>query len=240
MSYQTFELFCSHFDFEKIKTQLVSFLESEEYENLRIGNKNLSNIFTRRYTYLENHFLKIRFDRDFGHVEARSISGELDFYQKFKQQTQPYLESEVKDICANSRAFAVLKANGKGLAFGDKEYGGQPLAEDLQFLEKDVKQIVANAKAFAALKQDGTCKCWGNGLWFAHLEDSTNFSNILKLYSTSSEFFAQKKDNVLIEWGCSGIEIHDNVREIQQVAHKNPMLRRVRITYFDGRERLCM
>lgn len=240
MNNETLENFFSRHGFQRdIKPVLVKFLDTEDYSNLRILNRNLSLLLTpSRCTYLSNKKLKIRFNHDFGKIEARLISGQTDAYQSFLD-VEKQVQSGIQDIQVNAGSFAALNENGTVETFGDAAFGADS-SEVSEFLNCGIKQVVANQRAFAALRVDGSCRCWGDPKYFCNLKDSTNFADIIKLFASSTEFYAEKKNQIFLKWGYFGFAIQDDIIKIEQIKHSNPMVKRISITFSDGSVQVCM
>lgn len=103
----------------------------------------------------------------------------------------------------NRKAFAVLKADGSVVAWGESRSGGD-MSKIAPNLNKDVQQIYSSSFAFAALKFDGSVFCWGDPN--AGGDPPLRISNILKsgvkqLFSTAFAFAALKLDGSVYTWG---------------------------------------
>ena len=103
----------------------------------------------------------------------------------------------------NRNAFAVLKADGSVVAWGESRSGGD-ISMLSTNLNKDVQQIFSSSFAFAALKFDGSVFCWGDPN--AGGDPPLRISNSLKsgvkqLFSTAFAFAALKLDGSVYTWG---------------------------------------
>ena len=103
----------------------------------------------------------------------------------------------------NRKAFAVLKADGSVVAWGESRSGGDISVLATNF-NKDVQQIYSSAFAFAALKSDGSVICWGDANAGGELpvRISNNLkSGVKQLFSTAFAFAALKLDGSVYTWG---------------------------------------
>ena len=64
-------------------------------------------------------------------------------------------------LFSTDRAFAVLKADGSVIAWGDSQMGGVIPNETARELAGDVLEVFANKTSFAAMKTDGSVIVWG-------------------------------------------------------------------------------
>jgi alpha-tubulin suppressor-like RCC1 family protein len=102
----------------------------------------------------------------------------------------------------NSRAFAVLKANGSVVTWGDASYGGDSSGVAVT-LSSGVRQIFSTSSAFAALKADGSVVAWGlSGGDIFKVKDKLQ-SGVTSIYSNDSAFAALKADGSIVTWGSS-------------------------------------
>ncbi len=104
----------------------------------------------------------------------------------------------------NTSAFAVLKADGSVVTWGNPSSGGTSSAVANQLWA--VSQIFSNTRAFAALKADGSVVTWGEPTYGG---DSSTVasqlrSGVSQIFSTASAFAALKSDGSVVTWGVAG------------------------------------
>jgi len=120
---------------------------------------------------------------------------------------------------SNSGAFAVIKANGSVIAWGNSSYGGDidhyynyTTGEYVSVADKldgtvDVAQIFSNYGAFAALRADGSVVSWGDSGYggdssvVAGKLDGT--VDVKRVFSTGEAFAAVRADGSVVAWGNS-------------------------------------
>jgi alpha-tubulin suppressor-like RCC1 family protein len=104
----------------------------------------------------------------------------------------------------NQSAFAVLKADGSIVAWGDAGAGGDlsPLTDQLG--AHNFVQIYSSARAFAALTQQGAVFAWGDpgrGGWIpSRLEDDLR-ADVISIASTDWAFAALTTSGSVSSWG---------------------------------------
>jgi alpha-tubulin suppressor-like RCC1 family protein len=104
----------------------------------------------------------------------------------------------------NQSAFAVLKADGSIVAWGDAGAGGDlsPLADELG--THHFVQIYSSARAFAGLTQQGAVLAWGDpgrgGLIPSRLEDDLR-ADVITIASTDWAFAALTTSGSVFSWG---------------------------------------
>jgi large repetitive protein len=117
--------------------------------------------------------------------------------------TQPLLSG---GEYANRAAFAVLRADGSVVTWGDSNSGGDSsgVATALNGAT-DVIQVFSNAHAFAALRLGGSVVTWGdpvNGGDSSAVASLLNGSrDIVTIYSTGEAFAALVGDGSVVTWG---------------------------------------
>ncbi|TAN46501.1 MAG: DUF4347 domain-containing protein [Methylococcaceae bacterium] len=108
----------------------------------------------------------------------------------------------------NEVAFAVIKADGSVVTWGDSSKGGDSSAvASLLNGTTDVTQIFSTGSAFAALREDGSVVTWGNS------EDGGDSSavasllngtvDVTQIFSTATAFAALRDDGSVVTWGNS-------------------------------------
>jgi Ca2+-binding RTX toxin-like protein len=98
----------------------------------------------------------------------------------------------------NKNAFAVLKADGSVVAWGDSSRGGDLGAVSSQ-VQSGVVELFSNQEAFVALKADGTTVSWGQ----SNAKLSSSLSNVKTIASTSHAFAALLNDGTVVTGGSS-------------------------------------
>lgn len=123
------------------------------------------------------------------------------------------LTSGVKNVYANSGAFAVVKTDGSVVTWGDAKSGGDAsivtysggfsyasVASQLV----SVASITASETAFAALKKNGSVVTWGDALAGGNSSAVTNsLVSVKQLIATKQDFAALKADGSVVTWGGS-------------------------------------
>ena len=96
----------------------------------------------------------------------------------------------------NLNAFAVLKADGSIMAWGNSYQGGSNAPTGIGYTK-----IYSTWSAFAALKADGSITAWGGGAYGG--SDAPTDSGYTKIYSNGVAFAALKADGSITAWGES-------------------------------------
>ena len=106
----------------------------------------------------------------------------------------------------NVSAFAVIKADGLVVTWGDGGSGGDSSSVSVKLNgATDVSQIYSTFDAFAALRSDGSVVTWGNSsdggnssAVSAKLNGATDVSQI---YSTGYALAALRSEGSVVTWG---------------------------------------
>jgi VCBS repeat-containing protein len=109
----------------------------------------------------------------------------------------------------NRGAFAVIKADGSVVTWGDVNNGGGSTAVAAALNGTiDVRQIYSTEYAFAALRADGSVVTWGGGGYggdsgavASALNGSNNAQDVTQIYSTATAFAALRADGSVVTWG---------------------------------------
>ena len=96
----------------------------------------------------------------------------------------------------NLNAFAVLKADGSIMAWGNSYQGGSNAPAG-----SDYTKIYSTGSAFAALKVDGSITAWGNSDYGG--SNAPTGTGYTKIYSTDWAFAALKADGSITAWSNS-------------------------------------
>ena len=120
--------------------------------------------------------------------------------EKLKQQ----LPTDVKDVFANSGAFAVIKNDDTIVVFGDEEFGGQFDQNVDRALFSGVKKLVHNNGAFLALTKNNSAIVWGSNDYGA--DDSRVHrliasGNTKDVYASGRAFAALLNNDTAVIWG---------------------------------------
>jgi phosphoheptose isomerase len=105
----------------------------------------------------------------------------------------------------NESAFAVIRADGTVVTWGDAESGGDSSSVASQLT--NVTAIYSNYHAFAALKKDGSVVTWGGDAGYGGGDSSSvasQLTNVTAIYSNQHAFAALKKDGSVVTWGYAG------------------------------------
>jgi hypothetical protein len=108
----------------------------------------------------------------------------------------------------NRGAFAVIKADGSVVTWGNSITGGDSSAVANQLNGSiDVMQIYSTIDAFTALRVDGSVVTWGDYLWGGDSNVVTTQLNgtidVTQIYSTNTAFAALRIDGSVVTWGYS-------------------------------------
>jgi alpha-tubulin suppressor-like RCC1 family protein len=108
---------------------------------------------------------------------------------------------------SNDGAFAILKADGTVVAWGDSGYGGSIPSSEQNTLT-NVNALYSTQRAFAALRADGSVRTWGAGTSygsgiFVSNNQNNQYNPVVNIYSTDRAFAALKRDGTVIAWGDS-------------------------------------
>ncbi|CAL1129414.1 unnamed protein product [Cladocopium goreaui] len=115
------------------------------------------------------------------------------------------LTATVRQVSVISRvggaAFALLKADGSVVAWGDPSSGGQ-LSRSQEDQLDDVQQICPSFGAFAAVTGDGRVITWGDDDFGADSHPVKHqLRDVKEVFGTGFAFAALKKDGCVVTWG---------------------------------------
>ena len=111
-------------------------------------------------------------------------------------------DKPVPTVLQNQGARAELKVDGRVVAKGDIEAGGN-CSEVREQLTSNVQSIYSTNLAFSALKADGSVVVWGNAQAGGDCTEVREqlISDVQCVYSTDLAFAALKVDGKVLAWG---------------------------------------
>ena len=135
-------------------------------------------------------------------------------------------------VAATASAFALIRADGSVVTWGDPSSGGNSKAVQHQL--QNVREIQANTRAFAALREDGSVVTWGHtkcGGCSQHVQRQLH--DVRHMQASSEAFAAIKADGSVVAWGdtdsggsCEGVQEQlKDVASIQASDHAFAALR---------------
>ncbi|CAJ1330125.1 unnamed protein product [Effrenium voratum] len=120
-----------------------------------------------------------------------------------------------------SKAFALIRADGKVVTWGAPTCAGDSLA--VQHLLQEVVQISASSCAFAAVRADGRVVTWGdagNGGDSGQVQDQLR--DVVHVCGTLGAFCAIRRDGTAVTWGHEmaggeSSQVAEELREVQEI-----------------------
>jgi YD repeat-containing protein len=115
----------------------------------------------------------------------------------------------------NNGAFAIIKADGSVVTWGNSVTGGDSsaVASQLNGTIKTV-QVYSNADAFAALRADGSVVTWGASTYGGDSSAVASQLNgsvkVVQIYSTHDAFAALRADGSVVIWGINAVASYGN------------------------------